>query len=311
MSSESVCPHCGQDMKPIRTPMESSWGGEVHHICFNDDCCYFVQSWEALGRQGIEGTGYRCRMDPRGSCGPAPVWSADALKNLAVPENESGKTTLDYFSADDMARDDQTPDEQFYRTLHVENHLDSLALSTMEQLYGRLIPKGSRVLDLMAGPNSHLGRVRYLESITGLGLNGEDLASNLALSRRVIHDLNADPKLPFGKNDFDVVINTVSVDYMTQPLEVFREVARVLKPGGLFVVVFSNRMFPPKAVNLWKLTDEKQRVDLVRKYFQISDRYVIEGHMESVGKPRPKDDKYYQLGIPSDPVYAVWATVLQ
>ena len=122
----------------------------------------------------------------------------------------------------------------------------------------------------------------------------------------MIHDLNGDPRLPFPDNRFDVVVNTVSVDYLTQPLEVFREVSRVLKPEGLFIVIFSNRMFPPKAVNVWKASTEKQRVEIVRRFFTLSGRFAIQGYQESTGKPRPKDDKYYEQGIPSDPIYAVW-----
>jgi hypothetical protein len=71
-------------------------------------------------------------------------------------------------------------------------------------------------------------------------------------------------------------------------------------------VVFSNRMFPPKAVNVWKRSTAKQRVELVRRYFTLSGRLRIQGYHESMGKPRPKDDKYYGHGIPSDPIYAVW-----
>lgn len=77
-----ACPHCGAEMDPIETPLESSWGGEIHYVCFNDDCCYFKKSWDVLDSQGVERTGYRCRMDPRGACGPLAVWSADALKDL-------------------------------------------------------------------------------------------------------------------------------------------------------------------------------------------------------------------------------------
>jgi hypothetical protein len=77
-----TCPHCGAEMDPIETPLESSWGGEIHHVCFNDDCCYFKNSWNVLDGQGVERTGYRCRMDPRGDCGPLAVWSANALKDL-------------------------------------------------------------------------------------------------------------------------------------------------------------------------------------------------------------------------------------
>lgn len=310
MTSANSCPHCGAEMNPIRTPMDSSWGGEVHYICFNDDCCYFVESWDSLERQGISRTGYRCRMDPRGCCGPAPVWSNDALKEQVLREDVDEHSTAGHFGPDNMARDDETSDLEFYGKPRFVNHLDTLALSMVESLYGRLIPSGSRVLDLMAGPDSHLARVKGLEHVAGLGLNREELEANGELNEYVIHDLNADSRLPFGDDQFDAVINTVSVDYMTAPLEVFREAARILKPGGLFIVVFSNRMFPPKAVNIWKHMTEKQRVDLVRNYFTLSGRFRIEGYFESTGKPRPQDDKYYDLGIPSDPIYAVWGTAL-
>ena len=83
MTKEKVkCPHCGSEMDPIITPDISSWGGEIHHVCFNDECSYFTKSWEVLDCQGVERTGYRCRVDPRGVTGPLAVWSADALKDL-------------------------------------------------------------------------------------------------------------------------------------------------------------------------------------------------------------------------------------
>jgi SAM-dependent methyltransferase len=310
MSSGHACPHCGSEMDPIRTPVESSWGGEMHHICFNDDCSYFTKSWKALEGQGIEKTGYRCRMDPRGSCGPAPVWSEDALKDLVVNEDTDETSSLAWFSHHDLSRDDETPDGVFYTKPRFVDHLDSCALETVEKIYGRLIPSGAMILDLMAGPDSHLGKVKDPAKVVGLGLNKTELEANPALSEYVIHDLNGDPRLPFPANRFDVVVNTVSVDYLTQPLEVFREVSRVLKPDGLFIVIFSNRMFPPKAVNVWKASTEKQRVEIVRRFFTFSGRFAIQGYHESAGKPRPKDDKYYEQGIPSDPIYAVWGKPL-
>jgi SAM-dependent methyltransferase len=306
MSEVYACPHCGSEMDPIHTPLESSWGGELHHICFNDDCSYFTKSWKALESQGIEKTGYRCRMDPRGGCGPAPVWSKDALKDLVVRDETDENSSLSWFSAHDLGRDDETPDEVFYTRPRFVDHLDSCALETVEGLYGRLIQAESTILDLMAGPDSHLGKVGDPVKVVGLGLNETELEANPVLSERIIHDLNCDPLLPFGDNTFHAVVNTVSVDYLTRPLEVFREVSRVLKPYGLFIVVFSNRMFPPKAVNVWKRSNEKQRVELVRRFFTLSGRFRILGYHESVGKPRPKDDKYFDLGVPSDPIYAVW-----
>jgi len=310
MSAGHACPHCGAEMDPIRTPIESSWGGEMHHICFNDDCCYFTKSWKALEGQGIEKTGYRCRMDPRGGCGPAPVWSEEALKDLVVKEDADEMSSLAWFSPHDLGRDDETPDGVFYSKPRFVDHLDSCALETVEQIYGRLIPPGATILDLMAGPDSHLGKVKDPATVVGLGLNKTELEANPLFSEHVIHDLNGDPQLPFPDNRFDVVVNTVSVDYLTQPLEVFREVSRVLKLEGLFIVIFSNRMFPPKAVNVWKASTEKQRVEIVRRFFTLSGRFAIQGYQESTGKPRPKNDKYCEQGIPSDPIYAVWGKPL-
>ena len=82
MKKYPACPHCGSEMDPIETPYMSTWGGEIHFVCFNDECSYFQKSWNVLDGQGIERTGYRCRIDPRGTCGPIAVWSTDALRNL-------------------------------------------------------------------------------------------------------------------------------------------------------------------------------------------------------------------------------------
>lgn len=38
----------------------------------------------------------------------------------------------------------------------------------------------------------------------------------------------------------------MSVDYLTKPIEVFQEMHRCLKPGGVAIMSFSNRCFPTK-----------------------------------------------------------------
>jgi len=311
VSGSTVCPHCGAEMDPIETPLDSSWGGEIHYVCFNDECLYFVKSWQAMENQGIECAGYRCRIDSRGKCGPVAVLTSEDLKECIVRCVPKVKGTLDYFPPEDFARDDESADSEFYKTPRIVDHLDSLALSTVEDLFARLIGKGAHILDLMAGPDSHLRQVPGAASVTGLGLNEQELEANPVLTRKVIHDVNENPVLPFSDNEFDAVVNTVSVDYLTKPVEIFREVARILKPNGVFVVVFSNRMFPPKAVHLWKNTTESGRIDLVKQFFSAAERFFLDGFFESKGKPRPEDDKYYSLGIPSDPIYAVWGKVVK
>ena len=63
-------------------------------------------------------------------------------------------------------------------------------------------------------------------------MNAAELAANPALAEHVVHDLNVDPALPFADASFDDVTCCVSVDYLVRPVEVFGEVARVLRPGG-------------------------------------------------------------------------------
>lgn len=311
MKNKQTCPHCGVKMESVAMPLDSSWGGEIHTICFNDECSYYKTSWLTLEEQGIEDTGYRCRCDARGNYQPQPVWSSDALRNLIICEETPAgkKCALQLFADGDFVRDDETPDAEFYLTQEDLPSLDSLALVTIEDIYAELIPKGARVLDLMAGTNSHIPDEVEPKSVVGLGLNKKELDANPALTDRVVHDLNANPKLPFQDKEFDVVVNALSVEYMTHPLEIFDEVTRIVKPAGRFIVVFSNRIFPPKTVSIWKRSSEEERQALVRGLFASSENFLLEGMSESKGKPRPADDPLYMMGIPSDPIYAVWGKV--
>ena len=45
-----------------------------------------------------------------------------------------------------------------------------------------------------------------------------------------------------------MITNAVSVDYLAKPIEMFKEMHRVLKPGGQAIMSFSNRCFPTKGV---------------------------------------------------------------
>ncbi len=214
----------------------------------------------------------------------------------------------DLYGADAFSRIDEGDDALFYARDRLVGHLDALALSTVERIIGALITEQRpAILDLMAGWDSHIPADVMAAEVVGLGLNGNELSRNGRLTRRVIHDLNRDPRLPFEDRSFDVVINTVSVDYMTRPLEVFGEVGRILKPGGLFLVIFSNRMFPQKAVKLWRESGEEDRILFVEDLFRRAGAFGPTSVFFSKGRPRPRQDKYAHLGIPSDPVYAVYA----
>jgi SAM-dependent methyltransferase len=209
---------------------------------------------------------------------------------------------------DAFRREDESDDALFYQRPRLVSHLDATALNTVERLAAGLIVEDDPVvLDLMASVDSHLPSRRKFSRVTGLGMNEEELRANPNLTDRVVQDLNADPILPFGDATFDVVLNIVSVEYLTRPLEVFAEVQRVLNPGGLFLVVFSTRWFPPKVVRMWEDAKEEERIGIVEEMIREVGGFEDPEYFVSMGLPRPEDDRYFSLGTPSDPVFAVFA----
>ncbi|MCJ7616874.1 MAG: class I SAM-dependent methyltransferase, partial [Desulfobacterales bacterium] len=211
-----------------------------------------------------------------------------------------------FFSDSSFDRNDENEDIDFYINPRFVNHIDDNTTSIISKIYGKLIENGMDVLDLMASWKSHVPEEKELRSLTGLGLNREELERNNQLSNYLVHDLNLDTLLPFDNCSFDVVICTVSVEYITHPFDIFEEVARILRPEGYFIVSFSNRWFPPKVINIWKSIHEVERMGLVLEYFLKNGRFKNLNTYSVLGMPRPPDDKYYSQIADSDPVYILW-----
>lgn len=212
----------------------------------------------------------------------------------------------DFFSDQPFLRKDESEDTLFYDRPRLVQHIDDTAIDIVRQLYARFLKEDTKVLDLMSSWQSHLPKSIKPEHVTGLGLNEIELKQNEALNSYILHDLNAEPKLPYGDNSFDLVICTVSIEYLTSPLEVYDEVARVLSPGGYFVVSFSNRWFDPKVIRIWADIHEFERMGLVLEYFRHKARFDNLHTYSIRGLARPAHDKYYGKIPYSDPVYAVW-----
>ena len=200
------------------------------------------------------------------------------------------------FTPEMFQRMDESDDPLFYAFPRKVVHIDEPAVAAVGQFLAATFAPHSVLLDLMSSWRSHLPPGFVKQRLVGLGLNAEEMADNPDLDEYVVQDLNADPRLPFAADYFDGAVVTVSIQYLTQPLAVFAEVRRVLKPGGPFVVLFSNRMFPTKAVRIWQVLRDERRAELVRAYF-----HYAEGYEEPVFhdlSPNP--------GI-SDPLYTVYA----
>ena len=214
----------------------------------------------------------------------------------------------EFEAVDAFSRLDETDDALFYARERCVYHMDARARQTLQRVIETLCVEAEPViLDLMASWHSHIPDTLQPAELVGLGLGETELEQNERLDRYLLHDLNQQPVLPLGDASFDVVLNTASVDYLTRPFEVFAEVARVLKPGGLFLVTFTNRLFSEKAVKLWREADETTRQLIIHEYFRSVPDFGPMKLFCSRGKPRPKDDTYAGLGIPSDPIWAIYA----
>lgn len=230
---------------------------------------------------------------------------AELLAGPGMQMRYQGEAT-DFFSGNPFHRLDEAPDGLFYTQPRLVQHLDRGTLEQVSRLYGELLTGRRRVLDLMASWDSHLPAELELDELIGLGMNTEELAANPRLSRRLVQDLNREPRLPFPDASLDAVICTVSVEYLTQPLALFREVARVLVPGGIFVNSFSNRWFPTKAIALWSDLHEFERLGLVSEYYRQAGDFERIHTYSLRGLPRPADDPHIGLSPWADPLYAVW-----
>ena len=168
--------------------------------------------------------------------------------------------------ADLFRRQDETPDAEFYHHPRFVTHIDDAALAAVTHLYRDYFSSDAELLDLMSSWVSHLPPEIVYRRVVGLGMNRAELAANPRLAAFVVQDLNQQPTLPFANQEFDGAAICVSVDYLTQPVAVLRELARVLRAGSPLVITFSNRCFPSKAVAAWHALDDRGHLALVRQY---------------------------------------------
>lgn len=204
--------------------------------------------------------------------------------------NLDRETVLDW--PEPLPRGDGSPDTLFYRFARLVTHIDDGAIAAVTALYRERVAPGSRILDLMSSWVSHLPADVQYDEVVGLGLNAEELAQNPRLWRHVVHDLNADPSLPFPADHFDAATICVSIDYLVRPTEVLRALAHTVRPGGVLVITFSNRCFPTKAVRPWLLLDDAGHLEFVARRVARSGRW---GAIEQLDRSPPGGDPLFAV----------------
>jgi len=245
----------------------------------------------------------RSNLEERG--GSVRNWGEIITQGLGMQARWYDQPT-DFFADHPFRREDESPDTHFYAEPRLVRHIDDTAIDLLRQTFARLLNDDCTVLDLMSSWQSHLPEHINLSHVTGLGLNEVELIKNDRLNAHIVNDLNIDPHLPFEDHHFDVVLCSLSVEYLISPFRIFEEVARVLKPGGYFVVSFTNRWFAPKAIRIWAELHEFERMGLVLEYFRHGRRFDNLQTYSVRGLSRPVQDKYYGQIAYADPVYVVW-----
>jgi SAM-dependent methyltransferase len=167
-----------------------------------------------------------------------------------------------------FARQDESPDPQFYTVPRLVLHIDEATVAALRQHYAESLAPGSDVLDLMSSWVSHLPPAHELPlgRVVGLGMNAQELAANPRLASWDIHDLNAMPRTPYPDGSFDAVLCAVSIQYLTRPVEVLADAARVLRPGGRVLIATSHRCFPTKAIRAWHERPPGERMRVIESY---------------------------------------------
>ena len=196
---------------------------------------------------------------------------------------------------DAFRRTDESADERFYDYPRFVTHIDDGAIRFVTELYREYFPpKDGAILDLMSSWISHLPADIDYSRVAATGMNDAELAANPRLSEYVVQNLNTNQNLPFADAEFDGAAICVSVQYLTQPAAVFREIGRVLKDNAPLVVTFSNRCFPTKAVYAWQMLDDEGHIALVESYFAASEAFE---NIEIIRRePRGGDPLYAVIG---------------
>jgi len=247
---------------------------------------------------GMETGSDRARGNARGNA------NAETLLNWVGIDTPLPDAEVDYSDTDAFTRDDDAPDSVFYTMPRRVMHIDNVCAERITAFYRNHLRARDTVLDLMAGWHSHLAG--HTGDIIGLGMNAEEMADNPQLRSHVVHDLNATPRLALDDASFDVVVNTVSIEYLTQPLAVLKEAHRILKPGGKLLITFSNRLFPPKVIALWKQLHPVERLNWVAQLVHAAGFSEIQIRVER-GLERDTADPYYPQLTEMDPVFGVSA----
>ncbi|CAO2166160.1 unnamed protein product [Urochloa humidicola] len=182
------------------------------------------------------------------------------LKNVEWPDEFP-------FKPEDFSRFDESSDTLFYSVPRFVTHIDDQAIQALTEYYSEVLPAsntpGVAILDMCSSWVSHYPPGYKQEKIVGMGMNEDELKRN-----------------------------SVSVDYLTKPIDVFKEMCRILKPAGVAIMSFSNRCFWTKAISIWTSTGDVDHSWIVGAYFHYAGGFEPPQAVDISPNPGRTDPMY-------------------
>ena len=89
-----VCPHCNIELKKTQAPTFNfgdglGFGTEFFYVCFNDECCFYVNGWKRMEETYGQKASYRYMKHPDMEQGVAiPVMNPYALRGNILDEKD-------------------------------------------------------------------------------------------------------------------------------------------------------------------------------------------------------------------------------
>ena len=216
----------------------------------------------------------------------------------------------------DFQRADESDDAHHYAEPNLVSHIDEAARAALTATYSDFFeaveevgkadgapPLPLALLDTASSWQSHYPPIPEGSRVAVQGLNLAELQANPVATEHALVDLNnatAPLRLPYADASFDAVTNAAGVGYLTRPREFFSEIHRVLKPGGLAIIAFSNRVFEEKATKVWldHMDEEAGLGVVVRTFFAFGAPNGWQNVSAADLSPHPTD---------GDPMYIVTA----
>jgi hypothetical protein len=156
----------------------------------------------------------------------------------------------------------------------------------LRNYYGEVLPREGSILDFCSSWISHYpteveeAQQSGALQIIGTGMNKSELSQNPTLTKWTTQDLNEDPNVKLPQDDGEITLDAstcvVSIDYLSQPVEVLQSIRQQTNEGGKVHLVISNRCFPTKVVGHWLRISEDERLEMVGDYLWWSGWREIE-----------------------------------